>query len=91
MIPLTVAEEIKETLLDYLFTTFNFQESGVEEALLRLLGEGVPFLRERGWATDEDIAHTEAGGRLTSAEPHRVSRRALIRAGPSRWWVRPAG
>ncbi len=37
MIPLTVAEEIKETLLDYLATTFNFQEQGVEQALLHLL------------------------------------------------------
>ena len=29
MIPLTVAEEIKETLLDYLVTTFNFQDQAV--------------------------------------------------------------
>ncbi len=37
MIPLTVAEEIQETLLDYLTTTFNFQDQTVEQALLGLL------------------------------------------------------
>lgn len=37
MIPLTVAAEIKETILDYLITTFNFQDQAVEQALLEFL------------------------------------------------------
>jgi len=37
MIPLTVAEEIRATLLDYLTTTFNFQDQAVEQALLDFL------------------------------------------------------
>jgi tRNA-splicing ligase RtcB len=45
----------------------------------RLLGEGVGLLRERGLATDDDISHTEARGCLHSAEPEKVSRRALQR------------
>ncbi len=47
--------------------------------LKRLMGEGVAFLRERGLATDGDIEHTEAGGRLNGAEPDFVSPRALER------------
>jgi DEAD/DEAH box helicase domain-containing protein len=34
MIPLTIAEEIRTTLLDYLTTTFNFQDQAVEQALI---------------------------------------------------------
>lgn len=34
MIPLTIAEEIRSTLLDYLTTTFSFQDQAVEQALL---------------------------------------------------------
>jgi DEAD/DEAH box helicase domain-containing protein len=34
MIPLTIAEEIRATLLDYLTTTFSFQDQAVEQALL---------------------------------------------------------
>jgi DEAD/DEAH box helicase domain-containing protein len=34
MIPLTIAEEIRATLLDYLTTTFSFQDQAVEHALL---------------------------------------------------------
>lgn len=37
MIPLTLAEEIRTTLLDYLTTTFNFQDAAVESALLEFL------------------------------------------------------
>ena len=37
MIPLTLAAEIRDTLLDYLTTTFNFQNHAVEEALLAFL------------------------------------------------------
>ena len=33
MIPLTIAEEIRTTILDYLATTFNFQDEEVEKAL----------------------------------------------------------
>ncbi len=37
MIPLTLAQEIRVTLLDYLTTTFNFQDVAVEDALLEFL------------------------------------------------------
>jgi tRNA-splicing ligase RtcB len=47
--------------------------------LQRLMGEGVSYLRDRGLATEADIEHTEAGGRLAGAEPDFVSPRALER------------
>lgn len=37
MIPLTLATEIRSTLLDYLTTTFNFQDEAVETALVDFL------------------------------------------------------
>lgn len=37
MIPLTLAQDIRLTLLDYLTTTFNFQDEAVEAALLEFL------------------------------------------------------
>ncbi len=47
--------------------------------LRRLMLEGVPYLQGRGLASEADIAHTEAEGRLEGAEPERVSERALQR------------
>lgn len=47
--------------------------------LRRLMARGVPFLRERGLATDGDILHTEAEGCLEGADPELVSDRALER------------
>ncbi len=47
--------------------------------LRHLMADGVGYLMRRGLATDEDIAHTEAGGRLAGAEPKNVSDRALDR------------
>src|SRR5206468_725879 len=49
--------------------------------LRQLMGEGVGFLKKRGLATESDIEHTEARGRLASAEPDNVSERALERGG----------
>src|SRR3954466_4032571 len=49
--------------------------------LRQLMGEGVSFLKKRGLATDVDMEHTEARGRLNSAEPDNVSERALERGG----------
>lgn len=37
MLPLTVADQVRSTLLDYLITTFNFQDEGVEASLLAFL------------------------------------------------------
>ena len=37
MIPLTIARELRTTLLDYLTTTFNFQDRALERALLGFL------------------------------------------------------
>src|SRR6476661_9310088 len=47
--------------------------------LRQLMGEGVAFLKKRGLATESDIEHTEACGKLDSAEPDNVSQRALER------------
>lgn len=47
--------------------------------LRQLMGEGVPFLKGRGLATDADIEFTEAGGCLADAEPDNVSDRAVER------------
>jgi tRNA-splicing ligase RtcB (3'-phosphate/5'-hydroxy nucleic acid ligase) len=49
--------------------------------LRRLLADGAPYLATRGWATDGDIEHTEAGGCLAGADPDKVSDRALKRGG----------
>jgi tRNA-splicing ligase RtcB (3'-phosphate/5'-hydroxy nucleic acid ligase) len=37
-----------------------------------LLAEGVPWLRRRGLATDDDVAHAESGGCLADARPDLV-------------------
>jgi tRNA-splicing ligase RtcB len=47
--------------------------------LTRLLGEGSPFLADRGLATPGDIAHTEADGCLGGADPDLVSDQARKR------------
>lgn len=50
-----------------------------KKELHHLLGEGSPYLLGRGLATESDIEHTEARGRLDGAEPDNVSERALGR------------
>lgn len=50
-----------------------------ERELRELMGVGVPFLKRRGLATDEDIEFTEARGCLAGAEPDNVSERAIQR------------
>jgi tRNA-splicing ligase RtcB len=47
--------------------------------LKQLMRDGVGFLADRGLATEGDVAHTEAHGRLEQAEPDLVSQRALER------------
>jgi tRNA-splicing ligase RtcB len=47
--------------------------------LKQLMADGVGFLAARGLATQNDIEHTEAGGRLAGAQPEQVSPRALER------------
>jgi tRNA-splicing ligase RtcB len=47
--------------------------------LRRLMGEGVPFLVDRGLAVQSDLEHTEAAGRIAGAQPDFVSERALQR------------
>jgi tRNA-splicing ligase RtcB (3'-phosphate/5'-hydroxy nucleic acid ligase) len=49
--------------------------------LRRLLTEGSSYLATRGWATQGDLDHTEAGGCLADADPECVSHRALERGG----------
>jgi tRNA-splicing ligase RtcB len=47
--------------------------------LRRLMAEGVPYLVDRGLATESDLEHTEARGRIDHAQPEWVSQRALER------------
>ena len=47
--------------------------------LRQLLGAGVPYLRTRELATDEDLEYAEAGGFLAHAEPELVSEKAIQR------------
>jgi tRNA-splicing ligase RtcB len=47
--------------------------------LRQLMRDGVSWLKDRGLATDADIEHTEARGRLEGARPDLVSEHALKR------------
>ena len=47
--------------------------------LERVLEHGPRALADRGIGTEEDLEHTESGGMLPGAEPHRVSERARTR------------
>ncbi len=47
--------------------------------LLQLLAEGSKHLAARGWATETDLQHTEAGGCIDGARPDFVSDKALKR------------
>jgi tRNA-splicing ligase RtcB len=49
------------------------------DELDRVLEEGVPYLVERGLATQDDLVHTEAGGALPGADAGAVSSRAKDR------------
>jgi tRNA-splicing ligase RtcB len=74
-----------ERLIDSLFTSvpagtgrkgkYHFSEP----ELRQLMAEGVPFLKGRELATDDDIEFTEARGCLAGAEPDNVSDRAIER------------
>ncbi|MBL6707069.1 MAG: RtcB family protein [Planctomycetaceae bacterium] len=74
-----------ERLIDSLFKSvpagtgrkgkYHFSES----ELRQLMAEGVPFLKGRELATDDDIEFTEARGCLAGAEPDNVSDRAIER------------
>lgn len=49
------------------------------DELRALMAEGVGYLQRRGLATDADIEHIEAHGRIDGAEPGNVSDRAVQR------------
>lgn len=51
-----------------------------EAELDRVLVEGSAYLvRERGYGIEDDLAHTESGGRIAGADPAKVSQRARDR------------
>jgi tRNA-splicing ligase RtcB len=53
---------------------------GLEEGELeRLAEEGAPFLAGRGYATEDDLLHTEEGGVMPGADAAAVSRKAFDR------------
>ena len=47
--------------------------------LAQLMREGSKYVVDRGFGTEADLIHTEAGGRLDGADPGRVSDRAFER------------
>ena len=47
--------------------------------LVKLMEQGVSYVVEKGFGSDRDLAFTEAEGRLTGADPGRVSDRAIVR------------
>ncbi len=47
--------------------------------LIRLLGEGVSFVVDKGFGVARDVEFAEAGGRLDGADPGRVGERAILR------------
>lgn len=49
--------------------------------LLQLLAEGSKYLASRGWATETDLEHTEAGGCIDGARPDFLTDRAIKRGG----------
>ena len=82
-------QEVKHRLQDLMDVLFARIPAGVGQdgpyvfqgrPLDELLQKGVHYLRTKGLATDDDIAMTEATGRLTSARPEFVSRKARKRA-----------
>jgi tRNA-splicing ligase RtcB len=78
-------EKHQKRLIDQLFRDIptGVGQSGRFEfsrpELDRLLAEGVAFLAEKGLATADDLEVTEAHGRLTGADPDKVSERAKTR------------
>lgn len=49
--------------------------------LKHILADGSAHLLKRGWATESDLEHTEAGGCIAEARPDFVSQKALARGG----------
>jgi tRNA-splicing ligase RtcB len=50
-----------------------------EREYRRLIEQGVPFLAERGLATEDDVDHTEEGGSLAGAQADAVSHKSVSR------------
>ena len=82
--------DVKPVLQQLVDTLFRNIPAGVgrggryrfeKKELRRLMAEGPSYLRDRELATDSDLDHTEARGRLAGAESLRVSDRALERGG----------
>ena len=83
------AEDARTRIHDLLTTLFRNIPSGVgskrkdlrltTKELSRVLEKGVQWAKENGYASSEDVAHTEAEGSIPGADPARVSERALER------------
>jgi tRNA-splicing ligase RtcB len=50
-----------------------------DSELDRVFVEGCAYMKERGWASEHDLLHTESSGCLPGADPNQVSRRARDR------------
>jgi tRNA-splicing ligase RtcB len=83
------AEDARKRIHDLLTALFRNIPSGVgskrkdlrltPKELSRVLEKGVRWAMENGYASSEDVAHTEAEGSIPGADPDRVSERALER------------
>ena len=81
-------KDVKPHLQKLVDELFHYVPAGVgrdgkfhynSKELKQFLGEGPQSLVRRGLATEADLEHTEARGRLDDAEPENVSQRALAR------------
>ena len=83
------AEDARKRIHDLVTALFRNIPSGVgskrkdlrltPKELSRVLQKGVHWAVENGYASSEDVAHTEAEGSIPGADPDRVSERALER------------
>ncbi|MCK5329492.1 MAG: RtcB family protein, partial [Candidatus Latescibacteria bacterium] len=82
-------EDVKDRLRDLVQVLYQHIPSGVGSSgairklskaeLERLLVMGAKWALERGFGTEEDLAHTEEGGCLDGADPDQLSERAIKR------------
>ncbi len=84
-------EEIMPYIADLASALYHYVPSGVgvkgflrlsEKELNKVLDEGSCWARKRGYATEEDLAHTEERGCMAQADAGKVSKRAKERGRP---------
>lgn len=85
------AEELGDCLPELATALFNGIPAGVGQAgpysfkgkdMRKLLCQGVKYLAKQGLATEQDVAHTEANGRMVGTDPDAMSEKAIKRGEP---------